>query len=203
MMPGLSTPGQKMQILFEFLPLILFLGAYLYKDIFFAMVVLMIAMPIGLAIKYFQTKKLDKMYFWSTVLLIAFGALSLYFRNATLFYWKPTVFYWAAAIVFLGSQLFFKKPLVQRFFEFAGDLPTDQVTTPRWRGLNLVWVLFFAVMGALNIYVAYSFSEDIWVKFKVFGLLGITIVFLFGQSVWLMSQLDLEEDSARENPEQE
>ena len=39
-----------MQVLFEFLPLILFLAAYLYKDIFFAMIVLMIAMPIGLAI---------------------------------------------------------------------------------------------------------------------------------------------------------
>ena len=192
-----------MQILFEFLPLILFLGAYLYKDIFFAMIVLMIAMSIGLAIKYVKTRKLDKMYLWSTVLLIAFGVLSLYFRNATLFYWKPTVFYWAAAIVFLGSQLFFEKPLVQRFFEFAGELPTEQVPAPRWRGLNLVWVLFFAAMGALNIYVAYSYSEDTWVKFKVFGLLGITVVFLLGQSMWLVSQMDLEEDGPEKSPDQE
>ena len=183
-----------MQILFEFLPLILFLAAYLFKDIFFAMIVLMIAMPIGLGIKYYQTRKLDKMYFWSTVLLIAFGAVSLYFRNATLFYWKPTVFYWIAAAVFLGSQFFFEKPLVQRFFEIAGDLPTEQLAARQWKGLNLVWVLFFAALGALNIYVAYTFSEDFWVKFKVFGLLGLTIVFLLGQSLWLMSQLDMEDD---------
>ena len=35
-----------MQVLFEFLPLILFLGAYLYKGIYFAIGTLMIAMPI-------------------------------------------------------------------------------------------------------------------------------------------------------------
>jgi len=182
-----------MQALFEFLPLILFLAAYFYKDIFFAMIVLMIAMPIGLAIKYWQTRKLDKMYFWSTVLLLVFGLASLYFRNAELFYWKPTVFYWAAAAGFLGSQLFLQKPFVQRFFELSGELPTEQLSRSQWNGLNSVWVLFFASLGALNLYVAYSFSEDLWVKFKVFGLLGITLFFLLAQGIWLMSRLEFEE----------
>ena len=182
-----------MQALFEFLPLILFLAAYLYKDIFFAMIVLMVAMPIGLAIKYWQTRKLDKMYFWSTALLLGFGAVSLYFRNAELFYWKPTVFYWAAAAGFLGSQLFLQKTFVQRFFEISGELPTEQLSRRQWNGLNSVWVMFFASLGALNLYVAYSFSEDLWVKFKVFGLLGITLFFLLTQGVWLMSRLEFEE----------
>ena len=182
-----------MQALFEFLPLILFLAAYLYKDIFFAMIVLMVAMPIGLAIKYWQTGKLDKMYFWSTALLLAFGAVSLYFRNAELFYWKPTVFYWAAAAGFLGSQLFLQKTFVQRFFELSGELPTEQLSRGQWNGLNSVWVVFFASLGALNLYVAYSFSEDLWVKFKVFGLLGITLFFLLAQGIWLMSRLEFEE----------
>ena len=182
-----------MEVLFEFLPLILFLAAYLYKDIFFAMIVLMIAMPIGLAIKYVQTRALDKMYFWSTVLLLVFGAASLYFRNATLFYWKPTVFYWAAGLGFLASQFIMKKPLVQKFFEVAGDLPTEQLEDREWRLLNLVWVLFFAALGGLNLFVAFTFSEDTWVKFKVFGLLGITLVFLVVQSFWLMSKMQIDE----------
>jgi intracellular septation protein len=184
-----------MQVLFEFLPLILFLAAYLYKDIFFAMIVLMIAMPIGLGIKYLKTRSLDKMYFWSTVLLLVFGAASLYFRNATLFYWKPTVFYWVAGLGFMISQFLMPKPAVQKFFEVAGDLPTEQVEASQWRALNLVWVLFFALLGGLNLFVAYSFSEDIWVKFKVFGLLGLTLAFLVAQSVWLMSKMDLDDES--------
>ena len=184
-----------MQVLFEFLPLILFLAAYLYKDIFFAMIVLMIAMPIGLGIKYLKTRSLDKMYFWSTVLLLVFGTASLYFRNATLFYWKPTVFYWVAGLGFMISQFLMPKPPVQKFFEVAGDLPTEQVEASQWRALNLVWVVFFALLGGLNLFVAYSFSEDLWVKFKVFGLLGLTLAFLVAQSMWLMSKMDLDDES--------
>ena len=191
-----------MQVLFEFLPLILFLAAYFYKDIFFAMIVLMIAMPIGLAVKYLKSRSLDLMYFWSTVLLLVFGTASLYFRNATLFYWKPTVFYWAASLGFLISQFFMHKPLVQKFFEMAGDLPTEQLDASQWRALNIVWILFFAALGALNLFVAYSFSEDIWVKFKVFGLLGITLAFLVAQSFWLMSKMQLE-DEATETVDEE
>jgi len=81
----------------------LFLGAFLYKDIYFALIVLMIAMPIGLVVKFIRTQKLDKMYFWSTVLLLIGGALTLYFRIPLFLYSKPTVFYWIVAIAFLGS----------------------------------------------------------------------------------------------------
>ena len=94
-----------MTLIIEFLPLMLFLGAFLYKDIYFALVVLMIAMPIGLIVKFVRTKKFDKMYFWSTILLLIGGGLTLYFRNPLFLYWKPTVFYWVVAIAFLGSQL--------------------------------------------------------------------------------------------------
>ncbi len=187
-----------MQILFEFLPLVLFLAAYLYKDVFFAMIVLMIAMPVGLGLKYLKTRKLDKLYFWSTVMLLVFGTASLYFRNATLFYWKPTVFYWVVAAGFLVSKFVLQKPLAQKFFEFAVDLPTEQLERRDWLRLNAAWIVFFIAMGALNLYVAYSFSEDTWVKFKVFGLLGITLVFLFAQSAWLLSKMDFDEDTPEE-----
>ncbi len=173
--------------------MILFLGAYLLKDIYFAMIVLMIAMPIGLAVKYVQTRKLDKMYFWSTILLLVFGALALLFREAAFFYWKPTVFYWAAAAGFVASQLFTKKTLVQRFFEFAGEMPTSQLTARQWNTLNMVWAGFFVFLGGLNIFVAFSFSEPVWVNFKVFGLLGLTLVFLVVQGLWIMSKMQDDE----------
>jgi intracellular septation protein A len=63
-----------MQVLFELLPLILFLGAYLYKGIYFAIGTLMVAMPIGFVIKYIRTQKVDKMYMWSTIFLLVFGS---------------------------------------------------------------------------------------------------------------------------------
>jgi len=185
-----------MQVLFEFLPLALFLGAYLYKGIYAAIATLMVAMPVGFLIKYIRTKKIDRMYLWSTAFLLIFGGAALYFRNALFIYWKPTAFYWAVSIAFLLSLWIGEKPLVRRFLEMTGELPTEKILAKEWRRLNLVWVIFFAVMGIANIYVAYNFSEQFWVNFKVFGLLALTFVFMLGQGVWLMSKLGRDEPAA-------
>ena len=185
-----------MQVLFEFLPLILFLGAYLYKGIYFAIGTLMIAMPIGFVIKYIRTTKVDKMYMWSTIFLLVFGGAALYFRNADFIFWKPTAFYWVVAVAFLLSLWIGEKPLVRRFLEIGGELPTEKIASSDWRRLNLVWVLFFAVMGIANIYVAYNFSEKFWVNFKVFGLLALTFIFMLAQGLWLVSKLGGDDSAA-------
>ncbi len=178
-----------MNVLFEFLPLILFLGAFFYKDIYLALIVLMVAMPIGLLVKYVRTRTFDKMYFWSTVFLLAAGTLTLYFRNPYFLYWKPTVFYWVVAVVFLGSFWVGDKPLVQRFFGLVEGMELERISAEQWKKLNIVWILFFVVSGALNIYVAYNFSEATWVNFKVFGLMALTFVFMVAQTFWIANQL--------------
>ena len=178
-----------MQVIFEFLPLILFLGAYLYKGIYAAIATLMIAMPVGFVIKYVKTRTVDRMYLWSTIFLLVFGGAALYFRNAQFIYWKPTAFYWAVSLAFLLSLWIGDKPLVRRFLEMTGELPTDRISTRAWRRLNLVWVAFFAAMGIANIYVAYNYSEQFWVNFKVFGLMALTFVFMLAQGFWLVSKL--------------
>ncbi len=181
--------------MFEFGPLILFLAAFLWKDIFFALIVLMVAAPIALVGKYLVTKKLDKMFLWSTILLYPFGAASLYFRNAEYLFWKPTVYYWIVAIALVASIWIGEKPLVRRLVDASGELPTGQVTDREWRGLSYIWALFFVAMGILNLYIAFNYSLDFWVKFKVFGLLGITMLFIFSQVFWLASKMDMPEEA--------
>ena len=182
-----------MNLLFEFLPLILFLGAFFLKDIYFALIVLMIAMPIGLLIKYVRTQTFDKMYFWSTIFLLVAGTLTLYFRNPLFLYWKPTVFYWVVAAAFLGSFWVGDRPLVQRFFGLVEGMPIEKISRTQWNKLNLVWVLFFIAAGLLNIYVAYNFSEATWVKFKVFGLMALTFVFMLAQTLWIANLIGADE----------
>jgi intracellular septation protein len=145
----------------------------------------MVAMPIGLAVKTIRTGSLDKMYFWSTVFALLFGALTLYFRNPYFTYWKPTAFYWAVAIAFLASTWVGEKPLAQRFFGLVEGLNLEKVSKTQWTRLNYVWVLFFAVAGILNIYVAYNYSEKTWGTFKVFGLMALTFVFMLAQTLWI------------------
>ena len=179
----------------DFLPLVLFLGAYIYKDIYLAVIVLMIAMPVGLALKYTMTRAVDKIYLWSTAFLLIFGGMTVYFRNPLFVYWKPTVFYWALALVFLLNRWVGKTLLIQKFFGTIGKLPTDRISQGQWQALNLVWVAFFLMTGLLNIYVAYNFSEAMWVRFKVFGLMGITMVFMTAQTFWIVGKLGNDDPS--------
>jgi intracellular septation protein len=169
-----------MQLLVDYIPLVVFILAYFYQDIFFATGMLMVAMPVVLLLQWLMTKKINKIYTASTVLVLVLGGATLAFRNPTFLYWKPTVLNWLIAIVFLGSQWIGDKTVVQRMLENAAELSADQ-----WVRLNQIWVVFFSIVGGINIYVAYNFSEAFWVKFKLFGMLGLTLIFVIIQSVWL------------------
>ena len=54
-----------------------------------------------------------------------------------------------------------------------------------WARLNAAWIVFFATMGFLNLYVAFEFPEATWVKFKLFGGMGLMFAFVIAQSMFL------------------
>lgn len=170
-----------MQLFLDYLPIVAFFGAYFYKlDFYFATQVLMVVMPVVLVAQFVITRKINKIYAASTALVLVLGTATLMLKNPLFLYWKPTVLNWLIAVVFLGSQFIGEKPIVQRMLESAAEL-----TPPQWKRLNTIWVVFFTVVGAVNIYVAYTFSEPTWVKFKLFGMLGLTVVFIVIQTIWL------------------
>lgn len=182
-----------MQLLVDFLPIVIFFGAYFYEDIYLATAVLMFVMPVILLVQWLMTRKLNKIYAASTALILVLGTATLMLRNPVFLYWKPTVLNWAIALVFLGSQFIGEKTMVCRMMENAAQLTRNQ-----WQRLNLIWVAFFTVVGAINLYVAYSFSEPTWVKFKLFGMLGLTLIFVILQTIWLTNAM-----KQAETPEQE
>lgn len=173
-----------MQLLIDYIPIVFFIAAYFFKDIYFATMVLMATMPVILVVQWLITKKVNRIYLASTGLVLVLGGATLFFHNPTFLYWKPTVLNWVIALVFLASQWIGDKTIVQRMMGHAAQLAADQ-----WRTLNLMWVVFFLLSGAVNIYVAYNFSEAFWVKFKLFGMLGLTIVFVAVQSLWLAGEM--------------
>lgn len=182
-----------MHLLVDYIPIVAFILAYFYKDIFFATGVLMAVMPVVLVLQWLMTKKVSKIYAASTALVLALGTATLVFRNPTFLYWKPTVLNWLIAIVFLGSQWIGDKPIVERMMGNAAELEPTQ-----WIRLNQIWVAFFIIVGGINLYVAYTFSESFWVKFKLFGMLGITLVFVLIQSIWLTRAAQKNEAAAEE-----
>ncbi len=181
-----------MPLLIDFLPIVLFFAAYFITyDFFTALIVIMVAAPIAFAMQWFLTRTFNKISAVSTILVIVLGGGALLLDNKMIFLWKPTVFYWLAAIAFLGSQFIGAKPFIQRLMEAASATADSKLELGKdqWARLNLAWVAFFFVAGALNIYVAYTYSEATWVKFKLIGLMGLTFIFIIAQSIWMAKQM--------------
>jgi intracellular septation protein len=125
-------------------------------------------------------RKVDKMLWISLGIIVVMGGATLWLRDPTFIKWKPTVLYWAFAAVLLGAEFLFARNLIRAMMERQITLP-DAV----WARLNLSWGAFFILMGALNLFVAYNFSESTWVNFKLFGGMGLMLMFVLAQGLFL------------------
>jgi len=210
-----------MKLLADFLPIILFFAAFKIagndKDaaaafasehfgflvsggrvgpgeapVLLATVVVIIATLAQVLVLKLRGRRVDTMLWVSLVLVVVLGGLTIWFHSETFIKWKPTMLYWVMAATFLLGPLLFGKNLLRLLLGEQLQLP-DAV----WQRLNWAWVGFFAVMGALNLWVAYTFSTDTWVNFKLFGSIGLMLVFTVAQGFYLSRHLP-DEPAARE-----
>ncbi len=173
-----------MQALLDFFPVVVFFVVYGLSDMHTAVAAIMISVVIQIAISWAWLRKVNKMTLVSAGLVLGFGGVSLALNNDVIFKWKPTILNWLFALVFLGSRFIGEQPIIQRIIQAAANAQI-QLHDADWHRLNMMWVAFFLVSGAANIFVAYNFSEATWVNFKLFGLLGMTVIFMVFQGIWL------------------
>ncbi|MGB8326478.1 MAG: septation protein IspZ [Steroidobacteraceae bacterium] len=185
-----------MQALLDFAPLAAFLIAYYAAGFYAATAVLMAGMALLLAVDYLRTRRISPMRGASAALVFALGSATLLLHDQRFIQWKPTVFFWALSLAFLASTWIGARPLAQRLFEAALG-PIGRLRRSDWQRLNFSWVVFYALLGAINLYVAWHASERAWVNFKVFGLTGATLVFAIAQAAWLARRSEPTEESAR------
>lgn len=191
-----------MQLLLEFLPLVAFAVAYFFfGGIYVATTVLMIGMPLMLLVLWLRNRQMPQMFLISTLLVLAFGAATLWLRDARFIQWKPSIFMWAIAVAFLVSGFVGKKTLAERLMHQMVD--ESRMVRGDWLKLNAAWVGYALVAGAANILVARHTSEAFWVKFKFLGLTGLMIVFMVGLMFWLHTsgKLRVEEPPAGKGDE--
>ncbi len=158
--------------------------------IYFATLVLILATILQNITHYLLYGKLEKMHLISLGILIAFGSLTLAFKDPLFIKWKVSIFNWFFGAAIIGSQFIGKKPLIERMMAQAISVPQNI-----WRRVNMSWGLFFILVGVVNIYVAYNYSEETWVDFKLFGVLGMTFVFMIIQGIYLAKYALPEEES--------
>jgi intracellular septation protein len=178
-----------MKFLFDLFPVILFFAAFKAFDIYIATGVVIAATMAQIGWVWHRHGKVDTMLWVSLALVVVFGGATLILHDETFIKWKPTILYWLFAGTLFGSAQFFGKNLIRAMLGEQVQLPE-----PLWVRLNYAWVGFFAVMGVLNLWVAFNFSTDTWVSFKLFGGMGLMIVFIVLQGVVLARYLPEEQE---------
>jgi len=213
-----------MKLLLDFLPLILFFGTFKFAEgspeaaaafasqhfgfmvsggvvgakeapVLLATVVVMVATLLQAAVLKLRGRKIDLMLWISLALVIVLGGATIWFHNETFIKWKPTGLYWGMALTFWISQAVFGKNLVQATVGQELALPA-----PIWLRLNRAWVVFFGLLGVLNLFVAYEFSTSAWASFKVFGVTGLIFVFVLVQGLYLGKHLPPAEAGGEPKP---
>jgi len=183
-----------MKLLLDFFPIILFFVAFKLGGIYIATGIAIAATVVQIGWFYFKRGKIEPMQWVSLVVIVLFGGATLVAHNEDFIKWKPTVLYWVMGLTLAGGQLFFRKNLLKSLMGSQMQLPD-----PAWRVANWSWVGFFAVMGALNLWVAFHFDTDTWVNFKLFGGMGLMVVFVVCQGLYLSKHM-LPQDRAANDP---
>lgn len=184
----------------EYGPLAIFFAVFFMagKDIYLATIALMISYSIGMLLLWRLEGKLSRMHQIMWLAIMIFGGLTIFLKNELFIKWKPSIANWAIGSAFLGSHFIGKQPLIQSMMGSSIKLDDKD-----WKTLSWMWISFFIICGLLNLYVAYNFPTDFWVKFKVFGLIGLTIVFSILQGFWLVKKGEFIEDAVVADQDQD
>lgn len=151
----------------------------------------MVAILIALAISQWKLKKISPMLWLSAVLVIGFGALTLYFQNFAFIQHKPTIIYICFAALLIGGWMR-GKPLLKYLLQAAYDGLSDE----GWMLLSRNWGLFFVAMAIVNEALILLLSQDTWLTVKVWGVTALSFLFAMSQvPVMLRHGLNLGDDA--------
>lgn len=169
-----------MKIFFDLFPVVLFFVAFKFWGIFVATAVAMGASVVQIGVTYLVKKKVEATMWVGFGVITVFGGMTLLLHNEVFVKWKPTILYGIFAGVVFGAKLFYKKNVIR-------GMMGKQLVVPGavWERLNMAWGVFFAAVGGLNLFVAYTFPTPVWVNFKLFGIMGLMLLFIVAQGFFL------------------
>lgn len=190
-----------MKFLFDFFPLIAFLVAFYYPEnraqgIYYATATIIVASLLQVCLYWLFYRRWEKMHIITLVVVLIFGGLTLWLQDERFIKWKPTIVFWIFACVLLGSQFIGKKNIIHRMMDAADE----KISMPpnAWTILNLSWVIFFIIIGFLNLYVAFNYTTEFWVSFKVYGITALNLIFVVVQVFYMYRFMKNPEQNAQD-----
>lgn len=178
----------------DFGPLLVFFLAYKFVGIIAGTAAFMAAILIAVIISKWKIGKISPMLWLSAVLVIGFGALTIYFNDPRFIQIKPTIIYLGFAVI-LGVGLLRGKAMLKYLLQAAYEGLSDE----GWLKLSRNWAIFFVAMAILNEGMRLTLTFDLWLTLKVWGITILSFIFAIANVPMLMRHgLDLGQDEESE-----
>jgi intracellular septation protein len=195
-----SKNGSGSQLLVDVGPLLVFFAANFFAPvppalkIFVATGAFMAAMVAAMIYSALRFGKISPMLWFSGVLVVVMGGVTLWLHDETFIKMKPTIYYVFVSAL-LGFGLIADKPLLKRVLGTAYPGLDEE----GWRKLTRNWAIFFLLLAALNEAVWRNSSTDFWVGFKLWGAIPLTFLFAAANIPMLLKHgLNSEEAAPKE-----
>ena len=156
----------------DFGPLLAFFIAYKVAGVFIGTAVFMVAIVVAIIVGLTLFRRVSPMLWLSAILILGFGAVTLYLHDPRFIQIKPTVIYTALGVLLLGGVLL-GKPLLRPLLGYA--FPGLQ--TPGWLLLSRNWGFYFLALAIANELLRRNLSFDTWLTVKVWGVTGLSLLF--------------------------
>lgn len=193
--------GTGSQLLIDVGPLLVFFAVNFFAPvpqalkIFVATGAFMAAMIAAMIYSAIRFRSISPMLWFSGVLVVIMGGITLWLHNETFIKMKPTIYYLFVSAL-LGFGLVADKPLLKRVLGAAYPGLDEE----GWRKLTRNWAIFFLFLAALNEAVWRNTSTDFWVGFKLWGAIPLTFLFAAANVPMLIRHGLNREDAAPQEP---
>ncbi|MGB7371950.1 inner membrane-spanning protein YciB [Erythrobacter sp.] len=158
----------------------------------------MAAAVAALIVSKWRLGKVSPMLWFSTILIVGFGALTIFFGDPVFVQLKPTIIYSVFGVALLVG-FFAGRALLKILLEAAFEGLSDT----GWLKLSRNWGVFFLVLAVLNevLRAQLDFEGWLWAKFWVF--LPLTFLFTFANIPMLLKHglsIDGAENAVKDEP---
>lgn len=175
-----------MKQLFDYFPVIVFFGLYFYggvdekPDIMLATWGIIFACAVQVGLGWAIWRKVQQMHLMVFGFTLVFGGLTLFLNDEAFIKWRTSIIYFTLSGILLITEITPGRNLLQRLGEGLMQSTFGRVIAiapVHWLAANLAVVLYYSALACANLYVAYHFSTDFWVKFKLIGFTAANFIF--------------------------
>ena len=164
---------------------------YSTGDIFYLTGAIMAAVTLQVIFEKIVEKKVGKVLFFSWLLLLPLGSLTLFLRDPLFLQWKFSIVHWLMGLILI-STYYFKGPVLLKTLFSALGPQLKSAPNIAWTRVTIFISFFTILIGFINLYFIYYASLDAWVNFKLYGVTVLNMIMISSSLYYLSSQADSE-----------